>query len=176
MNLQKILFKAVVTFTYLLRCWVLILPVAVGIVVLKEEGWKYGFTFIQSNANVAFFVSFALSFLIALYHTLSFEEAEGAPDQNYLKAHQEVRVRADFSMDSLENWMANHPKFCEIVRDENQITASKKVYFLKPDRVYVRLENEIFIVQSKPYFKWWFIDFARNYKTVKSIAKTIKNL
>ena len=108
MNIQKLFFKIIISFTYLIRIWVLILPISIAIIFMKEEGWRYGFTFIQSNLNVAFFTSFALGFLISLYHTLSFEEAEGAPDQNYLKSHQEVQVKSDFTLEQLEEWLIKY--------------------------------------------------------------------
>jgi hypothetical protein len=155
MNIQKLIFKILVSLTYLVRVWGLFLPITLAIIFMKEEGWRYGFTFIQSNFNVALFVSFAFGFLISLYHTLSFEEAEGAPDQNYLKSHQEVHVKSDYTTDQLKNWL-------------------NKVYFLKADKVEIYNKNGIFTIKSSPHFKWWFIDFARNYKTVKSIATEIK--
>ena len=49
MNIQKLFFKIIISFSYLLRIWVLILPTSIAIIFMKEEGWKYGFTFIQSN-------------------------------------------------------------------------------------------------------------------------------
>lgn len=174
MNIQKLIFKILVSLTYLVRVWGLFLPITLAIIFMKEEGWRYGFTFIQSNFNVALFVSFAFGFLISLYHTLSFEEAEGAPDQNYLKSHQEVHVKSDYTTDQLKNWLNNHKKFKDIESNETQIMALKKVYFLKADKVEIYNKNGIFTIKSSPHFKWWFIDFARNYKTVKSIATEIK--
>ena len=60
MNIQKLVFKMLVTLTYLVRVWALVLPISLAIIFMKEEGWRYGFTFIQSNFNVALFISFAL--------------------------------------------------------------------------------------------------------------------
>jgi len=174
MNIQKLFFKILISFTYLIRIWMLILPISIAIIFMKEEGWRYGFTFIQSNLNVAFFTSFALGFLISLYHTLSFEEAEGAPDQNYLKSHQEVQVKSDFTLEQLEEWLINNTKYKEVKLLDNQISALKKVYFLKADKIEVSKKENVFTIKSTPHFKWWFIDFARNYKTVKSIATVVK--
>tara|TARA_Y100000385_G_scaffold91432_1_gene94341 strand:+ start:826 stop:1359 length:534 start_codon:yes stop_codon:yes gene_type:complete len=174
MNIQKLFFKIIISFTYLLRIWILILPISIAIIFMKEEGWRYGFTFIQSNLNVAFFTSFALGFLISLYHTLSFEEAEGVPDQNYLKSHQEVQVKSDFTLDQMKEWLTNNTKYKEVKLFDNQILALKKVYFSKADKIKVSKKENVFTIKSAPHFKWWFIDFARNYKTVKSIATVVK--
>ena len=174
MNIQKLVFKMLVTLTYLVRVWALVLPISLAIIFMKEEGWRYGFTFIQSNFNVALFISFALGFLISIYHTLSFEEAEGAPDQNYLKSHQEVQVKSDFTLEQLEEWLINNNKYKEVKLLDNQISALKKVYFLKADKIEVSKKENVFTIKSTPHFKWWFIDFARNYKTVKSIATVVK--
>ena len=174
MNIQKLIFKALISLTYLIRVWGLILPISIVIILMKEEGWRYGFTFIQSNFNVALFISFAFAFLISLYHTLSFEEAEGAPDQNYLKSHQEVQVKSDYSIGQLENWLNNQKKYKDVELSNTRIVAFKKVYFLKADKVEIIEENGVYTIKSWPHFRWWFIDFARNYKTVKSIATEIK--
>ncbi len=174
MNIQKLLFKLFISLSYLIRCWILILPIAIAIIVMKEDGWKYGFTFIQSNLNVAFFIAFAFSFLLSLYHTLSFEEAEGFPDENYLKSHQIVRVRSTYSIPELEDWLASNSRFVNISVIGNTIIASKKVYFLKPDKIRIEHKDDLYTIESRPYFSWWFIDFARNYKTVKRIAQYIK--
>jgi hypothetical protein len=112
--------------------------------------------------------------LISLYHTLSFEEAEGAPDQNYLKSHQEVQVKSDFTLEQLEDWLINNSKYKEVKLLDSQISALKKVYFLKADKIEVSKKENVFTIKSTPSFKWWFIDFARNYKTVKSIATVVK--
>jgi len=174
MNIQKLFFKIIISITYLVRVWLLILPISIAVIFMKEEGWRYGFTFIQSNLNVALFTSFALGFLISLYHTLSFEEAEGSPYQNYLKSHQEVQVKSDFSIEQLEEWLKNNSKFKEVSLLGSQISALKKVYFLKSDKIEVSKKENVFTIKSVPHFKWWFIDFARNYKTVKSIATVVK--
>ena len=49
MNIQKLVFKMLVTLTYLVGVWALVLPISLAIIFMKEEGWRYGFTFIQSN-------------------------------------------------------------------------------------------------------------------------------
>ena len=174
MNIQKLVFKMLITLTYLFRVWALILPISLAIIFMKEGGWKYGFTFIQSNFNVALFISFAFGFLISIYHTLSFEEAEGVPYENYLKSHQEVNVKSDYSIHQLAGWLKNHKNFKDIESSKNRIFALKKVYFLKPDKIEVSSEDGIYTIKSVPHFRWWFIDFARNYRTVKSIAIEIK--
>ena len=73
MNLSKFLFKFVIICSYILRLGLVVLPVVTVGVLAKEGGWKYGFTFIQNNMSVAIFISFALAFLISLYHAVSFE-------------------------------------------------------------------------------------------------------
>ena len=43
-----------------------------------------------------------------------------------------------------------------------------------PEEIEVSKKENVFTIKSTPSFKWWFIDFARNYKTVKSIATVVK--
>ena len=74
----------------------------------------------------------------------------------------------------LRHRLQNHKNFKDVESSKNRIIALKKVYFLKADKIEVSKENHIYTIKSAPHFKWWFIDFARNYKTVKSIATEIK--
>jgi hypothetical protein len=174
MNIQKLLFKFVIILTYLIRVALMVLPIALVVVITKEGGWKYGFTFIQNSLNVAFFVSFAIGFLVSMYHALSFDEVEDAPAENYMKTHQVVKVRSDKPIEGVYDWMVNHQKYKNVVIDNGVISAKKKVHFLSPDRVVVYQQDGVFTLASKPFSKLWFIDFARNYKTVKALATYIK--
>ena len=111
MNFQKLVFKFIIVLTYLLRVALLVLPIALVVVITKEGGWKYGFTFIQNSLNVAFFVSFAIGFLVSMYHAVSFDEVEGAPDQNYMKSHQVVYVSSDKEIQEVLDWMVSNEKY-----------------------------------------------------------------
>jgi hypothetical protein len=144
------------------------------IVLTKEGGWRYGFTFIQNNLDVAFFVSFAIGFLVSMYHAVSFDEVEGAPDQNYMKSHQVVYVKSDKTLEEIVHWMLSSKKYADAYLENGLIKARKKVHFLSADKVSVSKKDDVFTISSSPFAKWWFIDFARNYKTVKAIAKFIK--
>lgn len=174
MNFQKLFFKFVIVLTYLIRVTLLVLPIAMVIVLTKEGGWRYGFTFIQNNLDVAFFVSFAIGFLVSMYHAVSFDEVEGAPAQNYMKSHQVVHVRSEMSIEQVLDWVKSNEGYKDALLDDGVIYARKKVHFLSADRVRISKDEGVFTLASSPFAKWWFIDFARNYKTVKVLAKFIK--
>lgn len=174
MNFQKLAFKFIIILTYLLRVALLILPVALVVVVTKEDGWRYGFTFIKNNLSVAFFVSFAIGFLVSMYHAISFDEVEGAPDQNYMKSHQVVYVKSEKTLKEVHQWLAENKKYTQVVLGQDFVNARKKVHFLSADKVAITKENGVFTLSSKPFAPWWFIDFARNFKTVKALATFIK--
>lgn len=174
MNFQKLFFKFVIVLTYLIRVTLLVLPIAMVIVLTKEGGWRYGFTFIQNNLDVAFFVSFAIGFLVSMYHAVSFDEVEGAPAQNYMKSHQVVYVKSEKTIDDVYAWIKANNRYKNAIQENGTIYARKKVHFLSADKVEVSKENGLFTLSSRPFAKWWFIDFARNYKTVKALAKFIK--
>lgn len=175
MNLSKFFFKLFAVLTYIVRLMLVLLPVAWVIVQTKEGGWKYGFTFIQNNFEVALFVSFAIAFLISLYHALSFDVIEGAPTENYLKVDQKVKVRGNAELQKIYNNLKNNEKRYKNVVLGDSIIAERKVIFLPPDKVEVRTEGDLFQITSQPFRKWWFIDFGRNFGTVKDIAKLIKS-
>jgi hypothetical protein len=174
MNFQKLFFKFVIVLTYLLRVTLLVLPIALVIVTTKEGGWRYGFTFIQNNLDVAFFVSFAIGFLVSMYHAVSFDEVEGAPAQNYMKSHQVVYVKSDITLDEVLVWLKADKNYKDVRHDSGFITARKKVHFLSADKVQITTDKGLYTVKSSPFATWWFIDFARNYKTVKALSKFIK--
>ncbi|HAY88597.1 MAG TPA: hypothetical protein DCY51_04090 [Bacteroidetes bacterium] len=174
MNFQKLVFKFIIVLTYLLRVALLVLPIALVVVITKEGGWKYGFTFIQNSLNVAFFVSFAIGFLVSVYHAVSFDEVEGAPDQNYMKSHQVVHVSSDKEIQEVMDWIVSNEKYKDARIENGKIYAKKKVHFLSADKVEISKSDGTFTLSSRPFAKWWFIDFARNYKTVKALAKFIK--
>ncbi len=174
MNFQKLFFKFVIVLTYLLRVTVLVLPIALVIVMTKEGGWRYGFTFIQNNLDVAFFVSFAIGFLVSVYHAVSFDEVEGAPAQNYMKSHQVVYVKSKVAIEEVLERLILDKKYKDVCLESGLITAKKKVHFMSADKVQISEDNGLFTIKSSPFVKWWFIDFARNYKTVKELAKFIK--
>ena len=174
MNFQKLFFKFVIVLTYLLRVTLLVLPIALVIVMTKEGGWRYGFTFIQNNLDVAFFVSFAIGFLVSMYHAVSFDEVEGAPAQNYMKSHQVVYVKSEIALEEVLERLSADKKYKSVSLESGSITAKKKVHFLSADKVLITEENGLYTIKSSPFAKWWFIDFARNYKTVKALAKFIK--
>ena len=172
--MKKFFFKILVVLTYILRLMLILLPIAWIIVNAKEGGWRYGFTFIQNNFEVALFVSFAISFLISLYHALSFDVIEGAPAENYLKTSQDVLVSGNVEMYHLASQMQeNTTRYKNVVLGDS-ITAERKVIFLPPDKIEINMENDKFAVSSRPFTKYWFIDFGRNFLNVKEIAQLIK--
>ncbi len=174
MNLSKALFKFFVVVTYVFRLMLIILPLAWLIVQTKEGGWKYGFTFIQNNFEVALFVAFAISFLISLYHAGSFDVIEGAPAENYLKTTQNVKVSGNAELENLAKHMKANEKRYKNVQLEDKLIAERKVIFLPPDKIEISSKGDMFQIQSKPFSKLWFIDFGRNFLNVKEIAQLIK--
>ena len=163
--------------TYILRVMMLTLPITWFIVNAKEGGWRYGFTFIQNNFEVALFVSFAVSFLLAMYHAISFDELEGAPNQNYMKSTQHVHIRGNRSLKEVAGFLIDHRKYKNVsFENENKLVAKRNVHLLSPDKVIIEKEGDLFRVTSAPFTRLWFIDFGRNYKNVKQIAKYIKEI
>lgn len=151
------------------------LPIIWVLVNAKEGGWKYGFTFIQNNFEVALFVSFAISFLISLYHALSFDVIQGAPIENYLKTNQQVYVKGPLEISDLyENLLVNKKRYKSVKMVNQKIIAERKVVFLPPDKISISKNQHLFNVKSKSFSKFWFIDFGRNYQNVKEIAQEIK--
>jgi len=174
MNISKFLFKFVIICSFIIRLGLVILPVVTVGVLAKEGGWKYGFTFIQNNMSVAIFISFALAFLISLYHAVSFEEIEGAPDENFMKANQHVSVGGNASLTDIEGFLKTNKKYKNVVFDGETLQARRKVHLLNPDRITISFNNNLFEINSKPFAAWWFIDFGRNFKNVKDVATFIK--
>lgn len=175
MNIQKFLFQLVVIITYIVRVGLLVLPIAAVIVISKEGGWKYGFTFIQNNFEVALFVAFAIGFLVALYHAVSFEIVGKGPLEYYLKTNQKVKVSGSVSLEELKEKIENSELRAKSFNlDNNKLMFKKSVYFSSPDDVEIVKEGNLFSVNSKPFTRLWFIDFGRNFKTVTEIAKLIK--
>ncbi|PCJ66063.1 MAG: hypothetical protein COA58_08290 [Bacteroidetes bacterium] len=174
MNISRFFFKLLIITTYIVRVALLVFPLAAIIVLAKEGGWKYGFTFIQNNIEVAAFVSFAIGFLLSFYHAMSFEEVGGAPIKNYMRTRQSVQVRSNKGLDVVEEFLSNHTKYKNIRRVGNVLTARRNVIFLSPDRVKVTDNGDTFTLESGPFIFLWFIDFGRNFKNVKEIARYIK--
>lgn len=174
MNIQVFLFKLTTILTYILRIGLLVLPLALVVVITKEGGWKYGFTFIQNNVSVALFVSFAIGFLVGLYHALSFEVVGNCPSENYLRTHQKVTVKSDASLQDLVTKLEKDKRNKEFSIEDNVLTFKRSVIFIKPDQLKITQNSSLFQVESKPFARFWFIDFARNFKNVTLLAKLLK--
>ena len=174
MNISKFLFKFVIVCSFIIRLGLVILPVATVGVLAKEGGWKYGFTFIQNNMGVAIFISFALAFLISLYHAVSFEEIEGAPDENFMKVDQIVTVQGNCSLGILEGFLKSDKKYKDVRIVGDSLIAGRKVHLSNADKIEITAEESIYTIHSRPFAAWWFIDFGRNFKNVKEIATFIK--
>ena len=176
MNIQVFIFKLVAITSYILRFALLVLPISLIVVISKEGGWQYGFTFIQNNIGVALFVAFAVGFLVALYHALSYELVGEGPLSNYLRTKQNVNVKGGNSIEKLERDLNQLRGYKDIKKEGDRLTAKKNAMFLKPDQITIEKLGEEYSVESKPFTSWWFIDFGRNFKTVKQIAKAIKSV
>ncbi|GEM_PF-420615 len=198
MNLSKFFFKIAVTLAYVLGLMLIILPIAWVIVYSKEEGWRYGFTFIKNNFEVALFVSFAIGFMVSLYHALKFELIGESPLSNFLKSSQVVKVKGDKSIKELADSLQSNDYFWfkELTVTEDSITARVNVFYnykysiwlgkwrsgnvrmvlLSPDKLTIMKEKAGFTIESKPFSKFWFIDFGRNFANVTLVAKEIKGI
>lgn len=173
MNIQQYLFKFAIILTYVVRMTLVILPISISVVLSKEGAWQYGFTFIKNNFEVALFVAFAIGFLLSMYHAVSFEIVGGAPLQNYLKVSQRVRVKGKRSLDSLAEELKSDRRYRKVIVKGDMLTARKSVYFLSPDKVRISVEGELYTIESRPFATVFFMDFGRNYKTVKQLARLI---
>ena len=159
---------------YILRLGILITPIALVVVISKEGGWKYGFTFIQNKAEVGIYIGFAMSFILTTYHALSYESIGQGPLSNYLKSKQRVWVKGTIGLDQLEQEIGKQYSIRDVERGENHLHFRKRALFMPPDRMTVeRRGGEIFI-SSRPFVRWWFMDFGRNFKNVKQIAALIQ--
>ncbi|MBT8326287.1 MAG: hypothetical protein KJP21_01105 [Bacteroidia bacterium] len=174
MNIQKFIFKFLIVLSYILRLAILILPIAIVVVISKEGGWKYGFTFIQNSIEVALFVSFAIGFLVAMYHAVSYEIVGEGPMENYLKSSQSVRVTGSISLEKVKELLQVDELYKEVKQSGNTLTLRRKVHMLSADKIQIVKDADAFEVDSKPFSKIWFIDFGRNFKNVSEIAKIIK--
>jgi hypothetical protein len=174
MNIQQFIFKITVILTYILRMAILLLPIAIVVVISKEDGWRYGFTFIRNNLDVALFVAFAIGFLVAMYHAVSFEIVGKSPNENYLRTCQKVYVKGEMTIDELSKSLIEKKRYKNISVSNGVITGRKLVHLMKPDYLNISKNGNLFTVESRPFTKLWFIDFGRNFKTVKEIAKIIK--
>ena len=175
MNLHAFLFKSAMTVFYILRLMLLITPLSILTVYSRQGGWKYGFTFIQNSFEVGLFIGFALSFVIALYHALSFEVVGQVPLENFLKSKQRVVVSGSMDMDRLIQLISDRWGTKALVREGDRISLRKPALFMPADKLRIsQIGDGRFEVISRPFVSWWFIDFARNFKTVSEVARMIK--
>lgn len=175
MNFQVFLFKLSMLLIYILGLGAIFSPITIAAVYSKQGGWKYGFTFIQNSVEVGLFLSFAVAFLLACYHALSFEVAGKAPVENYLKARQKVRVRGSKSIEELKEFAQSNWKVKDLEVGTNSIHFRKSAIFMPADRVEISKQDDLFTIKSEPFTRFWVLDFARNFKTVSKIGKFIKS-
>lgn len=174
MNLQVFLFKLSMSIYYVLRLSLMFAPLTVLLVFSKQGGWKYGFTFIQNSLSVGLFMAFALGFMLGMYHVLSYELVGKSPLKNYLRSHQQVRLASQASLAALKDRIKSDDRNSISQEGEDFISFNRKVIFSQPDKVRISKDQEGFLIESRPYYKWWFIDFGRNLKHVKLFAKQIE--
>ena len=161
---------------YILRIAILVAPIAIVVVYSKQGGWKYGFTFIQNSLDVGLYVSFAIAFLLGLYHALSFELIGKSPNENYLKSEQKVRVRGTADPEEIKQYIELNLRYRDLEIEGKRLTFKSLVYFSLPDTVTLEWQADGLIhIHSKPFTKLWFIDFGRNFKTVRGLAQFIKS-
>jgi hypothetical protein len=174
MNIQVFLFKVLLVLLHIALLTAVFLPITYILVYSKEGGWQYGFTFIQSSFEAAIFGAFAFAFVLVSYHSLSFEMAGKVPLSAYLRAKQKVRVKGNISMEKLQNMIRTEMKIRKFEAGEKALSFRKLVYFTPPDRVEIYQKSDGYELISRPFSNIWIIDFARNYNTVKKLARWIK--
>lgn len=155
----------------------LVAPLTILATLAKEGSWKYGFEYIQPSIQVGLFVGFSISFLLGLYHALSYEMVGQGPLENFLKPHQKVQFKSKLSIDEIAKKLESDERIKDIEQKENQtLTCKRNVALVFPDKIslYPSATPMHWIIESKPFSKWWFIDFGRNFKTVKRLAVLLK--
>ena len=147
MNLSKFFFKIAVTLAYVLGLMLIILPIAWVIVYTKEEGWRYGFTFIKNNFEVALFVSFAIGFMVSVYHALKFELIGESPLSNFLKSTQVVNVKGEQSVKELVDSLQSNEYFwfkeLKVNEDSNTINFGSEQRVFPLSMFKSHLENNL---------------------------------
>lgn len=164
------------TVLYIVRIALLVAPLTIITVYSRQGGWRYGFTFIQNSLDVGLYAAFAIAFLLGMYHVLSYELVGNGPMENYLKSRQKVVVKGEVNLNDISNYVRTNMKIRDVKSSDVELSFKKLVHLLKPDQVTIKqLAEGTFELSSEPFVKWWFIDFGRNFKTVWSIARFIKN-
>ena len=174
MNLQLYIFKLTMALFYVLRLSLLFLPITILSVYAKQGGWKYGFTFIQNSLDVGLFMAFAMGFMLGMYHVLSYELVGKGPNDNYLRSNQKVKVASSMSMQNFLDQLALNKRYTLVEQTDNTAVLRKRVYFMQADKIIVEKTATEYQLNSRPFYKWWFIDFGRNFKTVTELAKILK--
>ena len=174
MNIQVFLFKLLMSLYYVMRLSLLFAPVTILSVYGKQGGWKYGFTFIQNSLEVGLFMAFAMGFMLGMYHVLSFEIVGKGPLEYYLRSNQRLHVRSSKTLEELVNFLKSDKRYVRIKVENGTVSFERKVIFSPPDRMSAQLKDGVFELSSRPRFKWWFIDFGRNFKHLKQLAVFLK--
>ena len=175
MNLQVALFKISMIGYYILRLSLIVSPLTILTVYSRQGGWKYGFTFIQNSLEVGIFGAFSVGFVLALYHALSFEMQGEGPMENYLKTKQKVYVKGTIDVKTLQEAIEKKFRVRDMIRTETGLKFKKVARFMKPDQVEIKvMDDGRMEIISQPFTSLLIIDFARNFKNVKEIAKLIK--
>ncbi|MFY0644014.1 MAG: hypothetical protein JXR19_06070 [Bacteroidia bacterium] len=174
MNLQLYFFKLSMAIFYVLRLSVLFLPLTILAVYSKQGGWKYGFTFIQNSLDVGLFIALAMGFMLGMYHVLSYELIGKGPNENYLRSNQNVKVKSHHDLDFVLNAVGENRRYSVLEQSDSKAILRKKVYFMQADHVTIERSDAEYTLKSRPHYKWWFLDFGRNFKTVTELAKILK--
>ena len=174
MNFQVFLFKLSMSLYYVLRLSLLFAPLTILLVFSRQGGWKYGFTFIQNSLGVGLFMAFAMGFMLGMYHVLSYELIGKGPLKNYLRSRQKVMVKTQRSLDEISDLLAKDDTNTVVTKAKALIKVRRKVIFAPADIINVEVVEGGVTIESEPYYRWWFIDFGRNFKHVKLLAKQIQ--
>ncbi len=175
MNFQVFLFKLTMSLYYVIRLSLMFAPLTILLVFSRQGGWKYGFTFIQNSLNVGLFMAFAMGFMLGMYHVLSYELIGEGPLKNYLRSKQKVKVKSSMSLSDIVEGALSDDRNSLITEGENSVTLKRKVIFSPPDKIKISTDEEGYVIESRPHYNWWFIDFGRNFKHVKLFAKQLQS-
>lgn len=162
--MQERIFKAVLYLALILLLTVVLYPVVSIAILAKSGAWKYGFTFIHPSSSMALFLSFAIAFLVGSWHTLSFLRFTQVPPENFIKTTQSKIYQGSLDLDKLESALKGKGWQVKNKMNSQLIMKARNRYF-SPDLVLFRkLDNNRWLVQSRPFSKFIPVDFARNYK------------
>lgn len=172
MNLNKFLFKFTILGWRTLLTMVLFFPFVLILINLKDGNFAYGNEFFEKSFGMALFGSFAFSMVLNASNALLFEEFRDIDLKYYLKTNQVGFVRTNKGTSEVIS-LLNKP-FSLKTDSATELHIEKRNRFTRPDKMTIRRMDGGYELTSRPRIRLALIDFGRNYKNLKLLAKTIK--